>query len=108
MKYSSEVQQRHWLRRGFFAFERPDPCSDAPGRPPCTEFATRGSGVDSPQCRCVCPRESPPTVLEVPSLPMRLGPHSISSLLVERGMVTIGYIANRIWSGGRPAQRAGG
>jgi hypothetical protein len=50
-KYSSKVQQRHWLRQGFLGFERPDPCSDKPGRPPCTEFATRGSGVESPQPR---------------------------------------------------------
>jgi len=47
-KYSSEVQQRHWVRQGFLGFERPDPCSDKPGRPPCPEFATRGSGVRVP------------------------------------------------------------
>jgi hypothetical protein len=47
-KYSGEVQQRHWLRQGFLAFERPDPCSDEPGRPPCPEFATRGQRFEYP------------------------------------------------------------
>src|SRR5450759_4509937 len=34
--------------QGILAFERADPCSDTPGRPPCPEFATRGSGVRVP------------------------------------------------------------
>jgi hypothetical protein len=40
----NQEAEPHWLRQCIIAFERPDPCSDAPGQPPCPEFATRGQG----------------------------------------------------------------